>query len=398
MFNGGPMPYQPFDDNSYGGNYGWPGVICQDAQLQSLTPLYEIVKAAGPGGGTSSPNGETYGGGIAYWMGQGSNLNPHPFSLLRPSESVGRAWSICSRLAQRIVRQTRKAAMPFLSLIRAAQNLGAWCKINGWTLEIPCVILDQGENDYLTTAANYATYIQEMQSQAETALKAEQTAIGQTPPAHVPLLMMQPSSWAFYNYTTAPDVYEQCALAISNPSQFALVGPQYWNTHYNSSSGQHMTAAGYKLCGEYSARALKNLRASQPTGAVYATAVSNSGTTITITFSNTTQLVHDASLVTDPNGQWGIRLLANGSNVALSGFSIVGTNQIQCTAGTSISGQSCMLGIADYAYGTLGLVSGPTTSARAPIRDSATDVSSSDTGSINMYNFACHQQFNFTGV
>ena len=57
-----------------------------------------------------------------------------------------------------------------------------------------------------------------------------------------------------------------------------------------------------------------------------------------------------------------------------------------------------MLGIADYAYGTLGLTSGPTTSARAPIRDLASDVSSAATGSINMYNFACHQQFSFTGV
>ena len=119
------------------------------------------------------------------------------------------------------------------------------------------------------------------------------------------------------------------AAAIASPTKFVVIGPQYWNQYYNSASGQHMLAEGYRQCGEYTGRAIQRLRASLASEAVYVTAVSNSGTTITITFNTQSQLVHDTSLVTDPNSQWGIRLL-NGSNanVALSSFSIVGTNQI----------------------------------------------------------------------
>ena len=382
MFNGGPMPYQ-----EYNSAFPAPGILCSDSQLQTLVELVEVQQ---PGGF----NGETYGGGISYWMGQSSNLESTSVMVFA---TLGQGGANIDQMLQVGTSGATSGTM-FASVIRCAERVAAWCKLNGLTLEIPCVVMDQGENDYTTAGSTYLSALTELQSQLNTALGNILTKIGQTPQAQLKLLMMQPSSWSFYSYTTAPNIYEQLAAVVANPTKFAVVGPQYYIGNYNSASGQHQTAEGYRLDGEYTGRAIEKLRAGSSPPALYATSVSNSGTTITITFNASTQLVHDTSIVSDPNGQWGIRLLnGSGSNVALSGFSIVGTNQIQCTAASSISGQSCMLGIADYAYGTLGQVCGPTISPRAPIRDSATDVSSSVTGSTPMYNYACHQQIVFTG-
>ena len=165
-------------------------------------------------------------------------------------------------------------------------------------------------------------------------------------------------------------MYEYPELVINNPSKFVLIGPQYWNTNYNPSSGQHMLGIGYRQCAEYAGRAIQRLRDGLASEAVYVTAVSNSGLTLTITFNTQSQLAHDASLVSDPNGQWGIELTANGSNVELLDPAIVGTNQIQFTLASSITGMSCVLGVAEVAPSELfGSTSGPTTSARAPIHE-----------------------------
>jgi hypothetical protein len=120
---------------------------------------------------------------------------------------------------------------------------------------------------------------------------------------------------------------------------------------------------------------------------------------LTITFNTQSQLVNDTSVVSDPNSQWGIELTANGSNVVLSSPTIVGTNQIQFTLASSITGMACVLGIADVApSGSFGATSGPTTSARAPIHDSATDTMSTAAGGLTMVNYACAQQVSFTGA
>jgi hypothetical protein len=388
------MPYTPWTAVGFGGAMAWPGPLCLDTQLQTLVPLVERS--------ISSPTqaGETYGGGISYWLGQGTNLEATSAMVFATLGAGGCTLAMLNQL-QTTYSPGAGYGGPFASQIRCAEIVAAWCKLNGWTLEIPCVVMDQGENDYTTSGATYLAELLAMQSQLNTALGNILTRLGQTAPSQIKLLMMQPSSWSFYNDTTAPNVYEQLAAAIGWPTQFAVIGPQYYIDNYNSASGQHQTDIGYRLDGEWTGRAIQKLRGSLATEALYATAASSSGTTLTITFSNATQLVHDTSVVSDPNGQWGLRVLdtSNGNaNVALSGFGIVGTNQIQCTMASETAGHVYMLGIADYAYGTLGQVCGPTTSPRAPIRDSAVDVSSAATGNVPMVNFACHQQLTFTGA
>jgi hypothetical protein len=392
MFNGGPLPYQ-----DYAVDYPQPGALCQDSQLQSLVPLVEINKVGG--------NGETYGGGISYWLGQGSNLESTSAFVYA---TLGQGGASYFYGAMQQYDGVYSNSM-FASAIRCIEILAAWCKLNGIALEVPCIIHDQGENDYPVnspiTGADYYADLVANQAAYETAINAVFTKHGLTNAgpsgtyARIPFLCIQPSSWGFYSDATAPAMYEYVSLVTGNPGKFYLIGPQYWNANYNTSSGQHMTGLGYRQCAEYTGRAIQRLRAGLASEAVYATGVSNSGLTLTITFNTQSQLVHDTSVVSDPNGRWGIELTANGSNVALSSPTIVGMSQIQFTLASSITGMSCVLGIADVApAGSFTDTSGPTTSARAPIHDSASDVMSTAAGGLTMVNYACAQQLSFTGA
>ena len=179
----------------------------------------------------------------------------------------------------------------FASVIRCVERIAAWCKLNGWALEIPCIIHGQGENDYGYSAGSYYSALVANQAAYNTAIAAVFTKWGLSNNGpggaitQIPFLCIQPSSWAFYSDTTAPAMYEYVQLVTGNSGKFYIICPQYWNANYNTGSGQHMTGLGYRQCAEYAGRAIQRLRAGSTSDAVYATAVSNSGLTLTITFS-----------------------------------------------------------------------------------------------------------------
>jgi hypothetical protein len=216
----------------------------------------------------------------------------------------------------------------------------------------------------------------------------------------VPLVLLQPSSWTdgVYNLTTCVLAYVFPALARSNPNQFKLVGPEYYSDMYTPGTPAqevHKTAAGYKLDGQYMARAVQKIRAAAQVPGLYVTGVSNGGTTLTITTNATSTLHIDTSVVSDP-GQYGLRVLDvtnSNANVALSSIAVSGTS-ITATLATENVGHTYMLGVGDI--GTAGNAPGPTTGPRTCIRDASADVSSSDTGSTPMYNYLCHDELTWT--
>jgi hypothetical protein len=354
-----------------------------DGQLQQLLEFYEFQNSGG--------QGESHGGGVVQWASAGGIASTE--SLL--FSSVGAGGAILTNLLS--------GTTQYSNMVRVAERSAAIAALNGWGWEcyVTCSI---GENDYATYASNAAGFQSNMvalQAAIQTSIQAIYTANGWSAPAHVPLICEQGSSWtdSVYDLTTCALAYVFPALARTYPDLFKLVGPEYYTDMYTSGGGGdsvHKTAEGYKLDGQYMMRMITELRAGAATPGLYATGVSNSGTTMTITTSATTNLDIDTGVVTDPNSQKGLRVLdtSNGNaNVALSSIAVSGTS-ITATLAAENAGHVYMLGIADI--GTAGNNPGPTTGPRACIRDSSTDVSSSDTGSTAMYNYISHDQFAWT--
>jgi hypothetical protein len=382
MFNGGPKVYQI-------GAGGWavPAPICADGysgQLQQLLEYYEFQNSNG--------QGETHGGGVVQWASTGAIASNEAILF----SSVGASGATLANLLS--------GGTQFSNLVRVAERSAAIAAFNGWAWEchVCCSI---GENDYVTYATNASGFqanLQALQSSVQTAIQGIYAANGWSAPANVPLICEQPSSWtdSYYNLSTCALVYVFPALARSNPSQFKLVGPEYYTDNYATGSPAqevHKTAVGYKLDGHYMARAVQKIRAAAALPGLYITGASNSATTLTLTTSATTNLAIDTSVVTDP-GQYGLRCLdtSNGNvNIALSSITVTGTS-ITATMASKTAGHVYMIGAGDA--GTAGNIPGPTTGPRTCIRDSSTDVSSSDTNSTPMYNYLSHDQFTFTAT
>jgi hypothetical protein len=381
MFNGGPKVCQ-----AVGGAWNTTPPIIADSyngQLQQLLEYYEFQNSSG--------QGETHGGGVVQWASAGGIASSEAILF----SSVGASGAT---LAQLLAGTTM-----FSNLVRVAERSAAIAALNGWGWEcyVCCSI---GENDYTTYATNasgFASNLSALQSSIQTSVQAIFTGNGWSAPTYVPLICEQPSSWtdSYYNLSTCALAYVFPALARSNPNQFKLVGPEYYTDMYTVGTPAqeiHKTAEGYKLDGQYMMRMVQKLRAAAATPGLYAMGVSNSGTTMTITTNGTTNLAIDTSAVTDPNGQRGLRVLdvTNGSaNVALSGIAVSGTS-ITATLATENVGHTYMLGIGDI--GAAGNPPGPTTGPRCCIRDSSTDISSSDTGSTPMYNYISHDELTWT--
>jgi hypothetical protein len=383
MFNGGPKVVQA---SGAGSAWSTPAPIIADGfngQLQLLLEYYEFQNSGG--------QGESHGGGVIQWASAG-NIGATESVLF---SSVGAGGANLANLLSGTIQ--------YSNMVRVAERSAATAALNGWGWEcyVTCSI---GENDYVTYATNasgFQTNMIALQSAIQTSIQAIHTANGWSAPTYVPLICEQPSSWtdSVYNLTTCALAYVFPALARSYSNLFRLVGPEYYTDMYTSGGGAndiHKTAEGYKLDGQYMMRTVQKIRAAAATPGLYATGVSNTGTTLNITTSATTNLAIDTSVVTDPNGQRGLRVLdtSNGNaNIALSGIAVSGTS-ITATLAAEDVGHVYMLGIGDI--GTAGNNPGPTTGPRACIRDSSTDVSSSDTGSTDMYNFIAHDQLTWT--
>lgn len=361
MLNGGARPLQ-------GSTFEQPTdlVLLKDAQAMSLVEHFE---ALAPG---STYYGETHGGGISWWLGA-------------PGRMAADTVMVFATLGVGGANVDQLQGAPLTNLVRLAERIKAMCALRGLALEIPCVPYDQGESNFSTAAATYMPKLRTLQASLTTRLNAVTGGAGE-----VPMLIMQPSSWTHYGYSTADIVPAMLAECIAQPTKFKLSGAQYWISNY-ATDGVHMLGAGYRKCGELEGRAIAAIRAGGATPAVYATAAAAVGTALTITFATGSQLALDTTLVSNP-GQYGLRVFnGSGTEVALSSIAISGANQVTATLATALSG-SWSLGIADK--GTPGTTNvGPIAGPRACIRDSATDLRS-DAGPL--YNWAAHQVLSIT--
>ncbi|WBO23924.1 hypothetical protein [Sphingomonas abietis] len=272
-----------------------------------------------------------------------------------------------------------KGTQPYANLIRSVERAKAMADVLGVAFELPFITYDQGEQDYGSAYATYSAALAQLQSDLTADINAIRGGTDQ-----VRLVCWQPSSWTAvgYWYATAPNIAAILDLAIANPTKFAVIGPQYWSPFY-ASDGIHMTSHGYRVLGEYAGRAMALLRGGSTTGALYATAASYSGGTLTITFNR--PLVLDTALVSNP-GQNGLRLFSGSTEIALSNITVSGST-VTCSAASAPTA-GYQVGIADK--GTSTNNAGPTTGPRSNFRDAATDMASD--GTTHLYNWACTQQ------
>lgn len=158
-------------------------------------------------------------------------------------------------------------------------ELNAYKRLLGFSPLCPGVILTHGENDAIpptNTLAGYLAQLQALQSNYQTDISA---ITGQT--TTIPLYMTQqhsqPFSLAGLPFTSAA----MFQAFLSNPSLFVLVGTKY--QLFPTPDSLHQTEDGYRVLGEKIAQAIFWPRIyGQPWKPLYPTAVSRSGTTVTI--------------------------------------------------------------------------------------------------------------------
>ncbi|MDH7638965.1 hypothetical protein [Sphingomonas oryzagri] len=388
MFNGGTRVVQ-------GGATQLPTApnLMNDTQAAQLVDLYEVVDAS------ANQFGETQCGGTA--VGLVPNLASNEITVIA-TVGVGGAS----------IDQIGVGTNPYINMIRLAEKVSAWCKLQGATLEIPCVVFDQGEsnypNDNQATVDLYITNLNALQAATESALKATLSTNGFTVPTNIPFLFWQPSSWCVYGNSVGSTHYNgnvpaaQLANAIANPTKFIPLGPQFWSAY--GPDGLHATKESYRNYGERIGAAVARIRAGLDNLAVYATNIAGSGTTISITYHANTPLTPDTTNVTDP-GQYGFHLFdATGTEIPLAANpSVVGSYGVSLTPNTALTaGQSYTVKIAMQNFTGVrptpypAVAAGPTTGPRAPLRDSSAAVSSSAIGSVPLYNWAMSQILTFT--
>jgi len=370
-FNGGPLPIQTAAKTTP--PTGLAAII--DSQMESVIPLVERVD------GPLSYYGETPLSGMGYSL---AAERPASEAFLLASFGVGSTT----------ISQLGATSEPFKNMIRGVERAKAFADMRGLTFDCPGFGWLQGEGDISasTAPATYEAALLAIQAAFKSAVDA---ICGAT--ADRPAILLQPASAAYYNKAnTLPAA--MLDMALDNPSEVRIAGALYHLPHYDS-AGVHMLALGYRKLGEEWGRAVAGVMAGTGTGAIYATAASNSGTTLTITTNAATQLVLDDATVTDP-GQKGIRLrkVSDQSLVALSSIAVSGTDQITATmAGTLSAAEDYQVEIGqNLASLSAGILSGPTTGYRACFRDSSTDEYSALAGGADMHRWLAYQTLPFT--
>lgn len=278
------------------------------------------------------------------------------------------------------IAQLSKGTLFYNNLIAGVTAAKAEATRLGKSYFVPFVDWIQGEQDRAMSQAAYTAALVQLQSDYDADIR---TAGGQSRP--VKMLMDQMSSFTNYGMTSSFVPLAQLQAALDFPDRFVCAGPKYW-VPYNT-DGTHMTGDSYSRIGcmhGRAAEAIINNRTWKPTHAVSAV---RTGNVIRVKFYTPFgNLVVDTGAVTDP-GYWGIRYADDSSSAAVTGVKLLGRDTIEVTLNAVPAGANPFIGIADA--GIAGNPSGPTSGARACLRDESPD---RDGYGRPVFNWACHQR------
>lgn len=240
-----------------------------------------------------------------------------------------------------------------------------------------------GEADHALANMNYGKNLLQWQNDYE---KDVQKITGQTAP--VPMLHSQFSSWTRVGNDAATSKVAMLQLEASRTARdkVVMVMAKYHLPY--ARDGIHLNNLGYRLMGEYYAKAYRRLiLEGRPWTPLWPSKVSRAGAAITIAFDvPVPPLALDTTLVSNP-GQFGFEFADDSASAPIvTGVKLAGPTTVEVTLSSIPVGANKRL---RYAYtGIRGSLAGPQSGPRGNLRDSDTIPSAFGAGPL--YNWSVH--------
>lgn len=293
----------------------------------------------------------------------------------------------CHGIGATTIQNLAKGTVAYNNLITTVAQCKADATARGLGYSVPYVDWIQGEANTNGSKGAYLAALILLQAD----LEADIGAISGD--EDIPLVLCQMSSWTTKNVTASYVPHEQLQAALDNPEKFYCAGPKYWLDYHTD--GVHLTGKGsVQLAAMRRAAGAAAIARAEGADATtspewlptHCTKAERNGATVTLTFHTPVgPLVRDVVNVTDP-GNLGIRWVDSTNSATVTGVKVNGDNTVTVTLSGVPTGADPRIGIADH--GEAGALGGPTTGARACLRDSNTEL---DVLGSPFYNWACHQ-------
>jgi lysophospholipase L1-like esterase len=238
----------------------------------------------------------------------------------------------------------------------------AFARANGIPYDVTAITSADGGGDHVAKNTHLADDLAQWQQDFETDLRAMS---GQTTP--IPLFNTQYSSWTEYD-STSPVPIAQLRAHVEHPGKVIVVGPRY--PFLYGPDGVHLTNEGYRMMGEYYARAYRRVVVERGTWEpLRPKTVTRAGAVLTVRFLvPAPPLVLDATRASNP-GNMGFEYVDDGpSTPTITGVAITAADTVTVTLSADPSGANRRL---RYAFtGTQGSKAGLQTGAHGNLRDS----------------------------
>jgi lysophospholipase L1-like esterase len=248
-----------------------------------------------------------------------------------------------------------------VSIAQASAGL-AYARANGIAYDITAVTSADGGGDHVAKNTHLSDDLAQWQQDFETDLRA---LTGQA--AAIPLFNTQYSSWTEYD-ATSPIPIAQLRAHVDHPGKVIVVGPRY--PFLYGPDGVHLTNEGYRMMGEYYARAYKRVVVERGTWEpLRPKTVTRAATVVTVRFLvPAPPLVFDTSRAAN-TGNMGFEYVDDGpSTPTITAVAITATDTVTVSLSAEPTGTNRRL---RYAYtGTKGALAGLQTGAHGNLRDS----------------------------
>lgn len=245
----------------------------------------------------------------------------------------------------------------------AQANAGlAIARATGIPYDVTAITSADGGGDHVAKNTHLADDLGQWQQDFETDIRA---VTGQATP--IPLFNTQYSSWTEYD-STSPIPIAQLRAHVEHPGKVIVVGPRY--PFLYGPDGVHLTNEGYRMMGEYYARAYRRVVVERGTWEpLRPKTVTRAGAVVTVRFLvPAPPLVFDTTRASNP-GNMGFEYVDDGPSTAtITSVAITGMDTVAVTLSAEPAGANRRL---RYAYtGVQGALAGLQTGAHGNLRDS----------------------------